>query len=223
MVEADATHHRRRRWLLPAIVAVLVLALLGAGAVMLSIDRNTARAMVDDFSTKTSQGGLGRIPNGPRWRAVAGRWAVSDGLATVVESATPRNMIVAALPDEGRVSTEVAHVVPSAGLVFRYRDPTSYWMVVAAPRVLTWQVCKVEGGRVTVVGNTGSFSTIADSTVVAVKLEGSSVEVFLDGASRKVFVDDYLSSATGAGLVVGSTDAEVARSARFARFAFDPS
>jgi hypothetical protein len=96
-------------------------------------------------------------------------------------------------------------------------------MVVAAPRVLTWQICKVEGDRVTVVGNTGSFSTIADSTVVAVRSEGSSVEVFLDGASRKVFVDDYLSSATGAGLVVGGTDAEVARSARFARFAFDPS
>jgi hypothetical protein len=198
----------------------LVVAVIAAGIVVAVGTDDGAANVVDAFARPNRSDGLGRAKDGPVWTEVAGQWLISHNLAAVAKPAMPASLVVAQLSsDAGTVSAQLEHVAAGAGLAFRYQGPNAYWKVVAAPRLLTWQICKVQNGHVTVVGNTGQFSPVDDSTTVSVRTDGRAFEVSLNGHVRKSLFDSYLVSATGAGLVATGGDAT---DARFARFAFAP-
>ena len=216
--EAGSVRRSRTKWAI-VIALVVVVVFVGAALLIATSGEDDSTAIVDTFERSGSATNLGRIPDGPRWNAVSGEWEVSRGSAVVSDPGAPASLAIAKMPAEGEVTTEVGQVVPGAGLVFRYQSPASYWKIVVAPKVLTWQICKVENNQVRVVGNTGQFSAVDDHTAVSVRSDGQSIEVLLNGRLKKTVFDSYLASATGAGMVVTGPEAD---QARFARFSFDP-
>ena len=216
--EAGSVRRSRTKWAI-VIALVVVVVFVGAALLIATSGEDDSTAIVDTFERSGSATNLGRIPDGPPWNAVSGEWEVSRGSAVVSDPGVPASLAIAKMPAEGEVTTEVGQVVPGAGLVFRYQSPASYWKIVVAPKVLTWQICKVENNQVRVVGNTGQFSAVDDHTAVSVRSDGQSIEVLLNGRLKKTVFDSYLASATGAGMVVTGPEAD---QARFARFSFDP-
>ena len=174
---------------------------------------------LDSFERPNDAQSLGSIPNGPTWFADAGTWGIANGQAYASGPVDGRNHAVVDLGEQdGAVRVQLSRAVFGAGLVFRYRSPFDYWAVVAVPSYATWAIVHVVDGEEQVVDNTG-LSPIADGTVVAVRMEGATVDVALDGrVAATVDVADP-SDATRVGLTAQAIPGIDAAAARFDDFA----
>jgi hypothetical protein len=204
-----------------AIAVVVVAAVAVAGGIVILVTDDSADVLVDTFSRADRTGGLGQAPSGPRWDDALGSWGIADGLALVTDPEPGANVVVAPMPgSDGTVQVKLDRVVQGSGLVFRYESRRAYWQVVAAPDFLTWQVSVVQDGNASFVANTGTYSPIADSTTVAVRSDGASLEILVNGLVRSSISNDFLMHSTAAGMIASGPEAT---DARFARFGFSGS
>jgi hypothetical protein len=228
MTEAEPPRRTSRRRGTRIIIVALVALLLGLGVAAIAIvasngkdSTDSKESTVDTFHRNANSQSLGSAPDGPQWTAVLGTWGISDNAAVVTKPDPTTNVAIAALPSsQGTVRLEVADVVSGSGLVFRYQDPSSYWELIAAPKFLTWQIYRVEQGHAKFVGNTGTYSSIDDSTLLEVRTQGPLIEISVGGHVRKKMYDDYAANASAAGMVAAGKDAD---KASFSRFAFESS
>jgi len=213
------TRRRRlsQRWLL-GIAVVLVAA---AGLVGLSLRASGGHTrhptlVADAFTRADTRQTLGTTDSGQAWQAVHGVWAIRDHAARLVRITGAKSSfaVVDTGSPDGTVTLTESTVAPGAGLVFRYRDPSNYWAVEAAPRYGTWAIRKVSGGRQIVGANTG-LSGLANGTTVTVRFKGTAIDVFVNGVRRHTLVDSDFSDATMAGLEATGAGATDARWASF--------
>ncbi len=174
---------------------------------------------LDSFERPNDAQSLRSIPNGPTWLGDAGTWGISNGQAYVSGPVDGRNHAVVDLGEQdGAVRVQLSRAVNGAGLVFRYQSPFDYWAVVAVSTYATWAIVHVVDGEEQVVDNTG-LSPIADGTVVAVRMEGDTVDIALNGrVAATVDVADP-SEATRVGLTAQAIPGLDAAAARFDDFA----
>jgi len=207
-----------RRKVVIALVSVVVVIAVGAGVAILVTRNDSPPTLVDSFERHDRLSGLGHSQGGPRWTEVLGTWGISDSKALVTRPDVQTNVVVGNMPSSvGTVQVKLGSVVDGAGLVFRYQSPGAYWELIASRTYLTWQVNKVTDGKPTFVANTGSYSPVTNSVTIAVRNRGGLIEVSIDGHLRRTVFDQYLSTATGAGMVVTRGRA---RDARFSSFSF---
>jgi len=157
---------------------------------------------LDAFDRPDRADDLGRLAGGTRWRAVTGVWGVQDEQAHVTAPVEGRNMAIVGLGQgDGAVQVKVARMGQGAGVVFRYRDPTNYWYVAAAPGYASWAAVKVVDGHEQGMGTTGT-SPVGDGTTVAVRFGGDTIDIALDGVVRTTINDGTLADAAGVGMAV---------------------
>jgi hypothetical protein len=214
----------------PEVLVVLCLCLTAAGVIVVAFATGPPPVLVfaptpgptvlsDSFSRPDTPASLGIVPNGPSWQAIAGRWGIQNNSAYVSTPVAPASIAVA---DTGRTSGAIAVTLSvmrnGAGLVFRFRDPQNYWIVVAAGEYGTWVVEKVIGGNVTSVGNIGVPVPVNNGTRIHIDQRGDSFQVWVDQSGNVSipysFVDHQLVDARRAGVyALGS-----ASGARFVDF-----
>lgn len=171
---------------------------------------------LDAFDRDDSSSTLGRTPAGARWLTPSGTWGVSAGQAYVAVPAAGHDIaVVGPAPRDGAVQVRLSRVSPLAGLVFRYRDPSDYWAVVAAPDYATWAIVRVEGGQETVVGNSGFVST-GDGTTVGARVRGADVTVLVDGRPTTTLTTGPPGDTDQVGMVATGSEANQARFDDFA-------
>lgn len=169
------------------------------------------RGSVDAFHRPADAVALGSFPGGPPWQAAKGTWGIANEQAYVAAPSGATDLAVLAFDQvPAGVQVRVATVTSNAGLVFRYRDPTDYWAVVAIPYYGTWGIVRVVGGRHSVLANT-SLAPVGDGTIVAVHLSGATIEVAVDGQLTRSLTDPTLQNAAGVGLTAGGEGAGRAR------------
>lgn len=168
----------------------------------------------DTFSRRNDASRIGRS-----WHSVNGTWGIERGKAFLSGRATGDNVAVL----DGAVRGGTASVTLSGqfnggGLVFRYRDASNYWALVADAPDAVWKIVKVIDGRTVVVGHFGEVSLVEPARV-SVELRGADLYVWaeelLHTSAPRHLRDDALSAASGVGLFVGS---ESSGDARFENF-----
>lgn len=214
---------RRRRLAWLSLVSVVPL-LLGGIVGFVLVDSHTSsspaprvqgtlqiRGAVDAFHRPPDAVALGSFPGGPTWQSAKGTWGIDNEQAYVAAptGATDLAVLAPSVVPAG-VQVRVATVTSDVGLVFRYRDPGNYWAVVAVPYYGTWAVVRVLDGRRSVLANTG-LAPVGDGTIVAVHLQGATIEVAVNGRLTRALTDVALQSATSVGLTAGGQGAGRAR------------
>jgi len=84
-------------------------------------------------------------------------------------------LVVTGAAANGFVQITMATVTNQSGLVFRLRNASNYWAIVAAPPFATWNVIRVVDGETETIGNVG-LAPVIDRTVIALWLGHESVE-----------------------------------------------
>jgi hypothetical protein len=193
----------RRQWVL---VGALFLAVIIVGLVLESSKSpkaagtsDSSRRIVDSF--KRTGGSLGRSDSGDVWTEVRGKWATSAKTARVRQPAPLRSIaVVDSRTRGGTVAVTVATPCAGCGLVFRFRDPSNYWRLVASPQFATWGLSKVVNGQERLVATTG-LSSSRPGTVVSVSVRDSRIEVGINSILRISVLDTDLLEAPGVGLI----------------------
>ncbi|MDQ2724087.1 MAG: hypothetical protein M3Y36_01105 [Actinomycetota bacterium] len=174
---------------------------------------------LDLFDRPDSADGLGSLPGGPPWQALAGTWGIANQQAYLSAPIADQGLAVVAF---GRplasAQVRVAAMVAGAGLVFAYQDPGNYWVVQAEPSYGTWNVVQVVAGTSRGLGNIG-LVPIADGTVVSAAVTGDQVAVAVDGQVGRTFTASTPVMGQGAGLTVSGPGA---RMVRFEDFGITP-
>lgn len=176
---------------------------------------------LDPFDRDDSTSALGSMPAGPSWQAASGTWGIAGGEAFVSHPAPgdgPDLAVVRPPVADGTVQVRMARGARQAGLIFRYRNPSDYWALVAAPDYATWVVVRIAGGEQTVVANSGVAST-GDGTTIGVRLRGGDVDVMIDGKVTTTVNTGAADGADMVGMVANGPDGAVAR---FDDFAITP-
>ena len=168
--------------------------------------RTDPTGVIDTFDVDGALGADGGLP----WRDVIGEWAAEGGTARVLKPGPSRNMaVITSTGADARAGVTVAKVGANSGLVFRFRDRSNYWQVVAVPAYSTWNLQKVVNGRPTAVRNTG-LSPVQDGTRIEVQLSGPTITVIIAGIQRLQVNDNHARHARGLGLIaIGRGAAEV--------------
>ena len=178
----------------------------------------SAEKDITDAFTGTSAAGLGTADTGQLWETPTGTWGKADGHAYLVDpnkEGGNRSMAVIDLKSgNGSVTVTAAKMTPSWGLVFRYKGPFNYWMLVASPKFGTYNLVKVEDGKATSVGNSGLTKQDA-GTVVGVTFQGDQVAIVVDGVQAAAFTDGAFATATKVGLVAADQTAKDAQWSAF--------
>jgi hypothetical protein len=165
---------------------------------------------LDEFD-RADASELGRYTSDRTWEPATGQWGVRDGDAAVLESDDFRNHATVGLgQSDGAVQVRVDRLTAGAGVIFRYRGPSNYWAVVAAPNGGTWNLLRVEETDAQVVGNTG-VTPVTDGTTVAARFTGEQIEVIINGIVRLTVQDDFLIDEGQVGMTVRGDDATEAR------------
>jgi hypothetical protein len=165
---------------------------------------------LDEFD-RADSGELGAFTADRTWEPLTGRWGIRNGDAAVLESDEYRNHAAIGLgQSDGAVQVRVERLTAGAGVIFRYRGPSNYWAVVAAPNGGTWNLLRVEDTDAQVVGNTG-LTPVSNSITVAARFTGEQIEVIINGIVRLTVQDDFLIDEGKVGMTVRGDDATEAR------------
>lgn len=161
-----------------------------------------ALIVADDFAVASADLDDQRVS----WRTIEGRWSVDDG--TLVLRDAPEAFPSMAVTDvggpDGVISVAMPEIVDGTGMVFRLRDQSNYWSLVAVPGFATWNLSKVENNERQLVANTG-LSPIAAYTAIGVRLDGPLIQVTVDGRVRLEVTDPFLDDETTAGVTAEQT------------------
>lgn len=178
----------------------------------------SGEADIRDNFAGTSTDGLGQTTTGQSWEVVSGTWGKADGHAYVAAPSTTGGGRSIALVDlksnNGSVSARAVKLTDGWGLVFRYKGPYNYWMLVAAPKFGIYNLVKVQDGKVVSAGNSG-LAKQADGTVVRVEYSGPNISIYVDNQLVKTISDPVNQNATKVGLVAQAG----AKDARWGEFA----
>jgi hypothetical protein len=166
---------------------------------------------LDSFNRPDDPLGLTGPAEQATWTPDVGAWGILGEQAYVSEPAEGRNLAVRDLGEaDGVVQVELSEMSHGAGIVFRYRSPSDYWMVVPVPYYGTWAAYKVIGGDAERVATTGLLGT-TDRMTVGVRLQGDTIDVIVNGAVRATIVDGTFVDATKVGMTVEKSGAGEAR------------
>lgn len=139
----------------------------------------------------------------PTWSTPAGAFVVTgDGVVGGPTSSRDTPSLAVA-KTSGAVRTVVAHftrVDGDLGVIFRYADPSNYWILVPAKGYATWNLYSVESGNTRFRGNTGSLSGFGNGTIT-LKLSGADIEVALSPRLQTKLSSKVLVRAERAGLI----------------------
>jgi hypothetical protein len=218
--EPEAAQPRSRKALAFAAGIVAVLALVGILLAVFGVFGSSDDTFTDSFNRRGRTTSVAVRGEQGQWSAVSGTWGVQSHAAYVSDPVVGPNLLIA--PDttgDGTLQLRMTSVAPGAGLVFRYQDPQNYWRLVAFPRVLTWQIERVENGRTTFVANTGAFSRVEDGTTIGVRIQGENLDFLVDGKVRQSLRSHQGDLAGSTGLFASGRNAD---QARWDDFSFDP-
>lgn len=168
--------------------------------------RGSGGAVIDGFDRPDDPGGLGSVPGGPAWKAVAGSWAIANEQAysTSLSGDDEAVAVVVASRPLAVAEVRVAQVAPGAGLVFAYAGPGDYWLVEAEPAYGTWNVVHVSRGVARGWGNVG-LATTASGTIVSATVGHQAATVGVDGASVATIHDPAIEPTAGAGVAAATS------------------
>jgi hypothetical protein len=140
------------------------------------------------------------------WRSAQGRWSVDSGALVLRDApeAFPSLAVTDVGGPDGTVSVTMPEITDGTGIVFRYRDQSNYWSLVAVPGFATWNLSKVVNNERILVGNTELAPTTA-FTSVGVRLDGPMIAVTVDGRVRLEVTDGFLADETTAGVIAEQT------------------
>ncbi|MDQ2724089.1 MAG: hypothetical protein M3Y36_01115 [Actinomycetota bacterium] len=170
----------------------------------------------DAFSRPDSPAGLGSVPAGPPWQALAGTWGIANRQAYLSAPIADGGLAVVALGQPlASAQVRVVAMVAGAGLVFAYQDPGNYWVVQAEPSYGTWNVVQVQEGNRHSLGNIGEVSA-ASGTVVSATISGNQVAIAIDGRMVRTLTRPSPVAGLGAGIMASGPDATGARFTDFA-------
>jgi len=176
----------------------------------------------DDFRRSDTNDGLGTTLNGKPWRTSSGHWGIDseNAFLSVADSQRPRNVAVVDMgSSDGRFRVTMSKVEAGSGLVFRYRNELNYWMLQAAPGVLTWNVRLIKDGAVVDIQNIG-LSDTGDGATVEVDMNGDNIEFFVNDKFASTLVDKTLADGRFVGFVAFGAGQTSARWSRLAAQAY---
>ncbi len=158
--------------------------------------------------------------SGLNWRAAAGSWVVYAGRLAIDIPAAATSLIVTDSPSSTyTVKASIPTVALNAGLVFRYRDPSNYWAILAQvdpARPIhdlivagTWKIVRVVGGVATQVSSFGLLACCTNGTNLSVSTQPDGAMVFAkEGIAAARLHDTTLAQARGTGVVAGTPDGQ---------------
>lgn len=147
--------------------------------------------------------------NAPLFLVTSGSFGVVGGRA---KSTSPSDSVaVASLPgnDVGAVSMAIFDAKPGSGLVFRYRDPSNYWIITPHPTHGTWSVVKVEAGNPSTLTETAN-AVGTENVTISVQTTNDDIVVRLNGRMETVLTDAFLAEVPATGMMVKGGDASTA-------------
>ena len=147
--------------------------------------------------------GLGAFPNLGAWVVGRGVWATANGHAALLKAdpAGPNLVSVADVSADVEAQVTVVTPVGGAGIAFRVVDADNFWLWTVTPGYGTATLVRVEGGKVSLVGNSG-ITLVRPGVVVGVHASGGTVELLANGVVVKTVTDP--SPNPGAGVGVGT-------------------
>jgi hypothetical protein len=172
--------------------AVLLATTLISGQILERFGGTVRSDRIIDHFDGTADG-LGETTTGETWDTVTdGTWARDGGVARVTQPnprAGARTMALVDLSsDNGSVSGTVGQVAPGWGLVFRYRSPSEFWTLTAAPRFAAFNLQHVHDGRAESLGQV-TMARQEPGTVVLVRFQGSDITIEINGRAVKELKD----------------------------------
>ena len=160
----------------------------------------------DHFLRANSATSLGTSSTGLAWTARNGTWGISGYNAYVSTANGDHNVATLPAASDGTFSYAYTVYDNNSGIVFRYKDNSNYWRVVAGPAyAVTLLIKRVNGVDTTVA--TMPYSCCQTSDLWQVVASGSSIKVLRAGHLETSVTDSALSTATGAGVFSGSSTA----------------
>ena len=212
----------REKWIAAGVTAFVVLAAVGIVIGLVTRQNGSNKGSTsapaqffgakDNFDRSDSSTRLGTSQSREAWVAAAGTWGVKDHQAYVVKPKAKGYSLAVLNMHTGDATVQVTmpKIAAGSGLVFRYRNVFNYWTMTASPKVATWVLAKVVGGKLTTLGGIGVAQT-KDGTVISVQMGGGSLSVSVNGQLRKTFSDGDLQGEPRVGLVGFAKAAGTAR------------
>ena len=170
----------------------------------------------DTFTRADNLTQLGSLPNGSKWTVQTGTWGIVNDTAYLSGPNTTRRNIawVGTGYAAGQVQVKISTMAPSAGIVFRYSGPCSYWSIESAPAVASWNIFKVEKCKATQEGNTG-YTTVSSGVTIGAIWTADSITVVVNGKIVKTLQNKDLVGAGKVGMVASGKDASKVRFSDF--------
>ncbi len=112
------------------------------------------------------------------------------------------------------MSAQATKLTQGWGLIFRYKGAYNYWMLTATPKFGTYNLVKVENGKVLPGYNSG-LAKQESGTIVRVEFQGPNISLFVNNQPVKTISDPSNAGGTKVGMVA----AELAgREAQWSQF-----
>lgn len=164
--------------------------------------RGPNTAVYDRFDRADSSNSLGNAETGQQWLTGDVPWSISGKVAQLQRGDPPHFVlaVVKAGSPDGSVQATIPKISNGAGVVFRYRNAFNYWEVVASPSFSTWNVRKVVGGKVTLIGNVGVAAAV-DGTTIGVTYVDTRITVQVNGKDVWATLDSDVDDGEFIGLI----------------------